>query len=326
MATEKERSWLVFFLPFAVFFPGLLNNDVLLSGNIAYILYGLVLAAAVPGWKRNTWLWFYLAVLVASICKAPLLTLLAFPVLVGKRKWLPTVLTGTVGCLLFAAQPLLWPTQFQEYLTAVRMQFDWNEDFGASPAGLLGRWLWRMNKPYSPATTFAYLAWAIALGTLLLMIRSRFGDDRHLQKMWIPIALAGTVLMNPRLKPYDSAAFTIPLLLIAWRVLLLLQKLVARWKAGLAAPGVIHLYKAPRRDPGSLAPVLAAMGCFVAFNIEDVWGGLLPMELLVPVLIMSAGIWSLWKAGDSFAMEPLRSEHSPSVLRDSLPVGRTSTY
>jgi hypothetical protein len=325
MATEKERRWLAYLLPFAVFFPGLLSSDVLLSGNVAYILYGLVLAAAVPGWKRDKWLWFYLAVLVASVCKAPLLTLIAFPVLVGKRQWRSAILTGTVGSLLFAAQPLLWPEQFREYLIAVRLQFDWNEDFGSSPAGVLGRWLWRLNKPYSPATTIAYLAWAIILGALLLAFRSRLRRQSHLRKMWIPIALAGTILMNPRIKPYDNAALTIPSLLICWRVLLVFQKLVARWRAGLV-PGVVHLYQAPRKNRRNLAPVLAGVGCFAACNITDVWGNFGPMELLVSLLVFALGIWSLWMAGDSFAMDPLRPEHSPSVWSDSLPVGRRSTY
>ena len=63
----------VFLLPFAVFFPGLLCDTTIVAENIAYPLYGLILAAAIPGWKRNKWLWFYAAVIAASIVKVPML-------------------------------------------------------------------------------------------------------------------------------------------------------------------------------------------------------------------------------------------------------------
>src|SRR4029077_3903088 len=52
MADERERRWLVFVLPAVVFFPGLVTDDVILSGNVAYLLYGGILLGATAGWKR----------------------------------------------------------------------------------------------------------------------------------------------------------------------------------------------------------------------------------------------------------------------------------
>jgi hypothetical protein len=285
MATEKERRWLIFLLPFAAFFPGLLCDTMILSGNVAYLLYGLILAAAIPGWKRNKWLWFYLAVIAASICKAPMLTLLAFPVLVGRRQWLPACMTGAAGCLLFAVQPLLWPAQFKEFLLAVHLHFDSAHDFGLGPTGLLGRRLWQMNKPYWPATTIAYLAWAVALGALLLAISRRVRHNPHLREMWIPVALLGTILLNPRIVGYDKAPLTIPLLLIAWRGLLLLQKQVEKRKTGRASASFNSVFaptpsQAPRNIRQILAPILVGVSGFAACNILDgIWGDWLPMEL-----------------------------------------------
>ncbi len=40
--------------PAAIFFPGLLQNDVFFSGNVACILYALVLLGAVVGWRAGT--------------------------------------------------------------------------------------------------------------------------------------------------------------------------------------------------------------------------------------------------------------------------------
>lgn len=140
MADQRERRWLALLLPAIVFFPGLVTDDVILSGNVAFVLYGVILAFATAGWKRGNWLWFYLAVLVASIFKAPFLALLAFPVLMenDRRHWLLSLTTALGGVLLFTAQMRLWPAMFREQLLSLRLVFDWLHDFGYGPASLLG--------------------------------------------------------------------------------------------------------------------------------------------------------------------------------------------
>src|SRR6201999_375654 len=107
-----------------------------LGGNIAYILYGAVLAAAFLGWKKNLWWCFYVVVLFAACVKAPLLSLALLPALSARKQWLPTTATVAAGLLLFACQPLIWPALFKHYLEAVELQFSFNQDFGCSPAGL----------------------------------------------------------------------------------------------------------------------------------------------------------------------------------------------
>jgi hypothetical protein len=309
MASEKERRWLIFLLPFAAFFPGLLCDQTILSGNMAFILYGVILAAAIPGWKRERWLWFYLAVLAASICKAPMLTLLAFPVLVGRRQWLQACVTGAAGCLLFAVQPLLWPQLFREFLEALRIQFDLRHDFGVGPIGLFSKLLAAMQKPYSPATTIAYLAWAVALGALLLAISRRVHHNPHQREAWIPVAFVGTILMNPRIIFYDTAPLTIPMLLIAWRALLLGQKLLARWRTGRAA-GARSLATAPtqmqtpRKGRENLAPVLVALSLFVACNLTDIFGtSWLPIEGAVLLGVFALGLWTLLRPAGSLPQQ-----------------------
>lgn len=302
MASETERRWLVFLLPFAVFFPGLLCDTTIVAENIAYPLYGLILAAAIPGWKRNKWLWFYAAVIAASIVKVPMLTLLAFPVLVGKRQWVPAGLAGAAGSLLAAVQPLLWPTQFQGYLLAVRLAFDEMHSFGFGPAGLLGNLLWAMRKPYAEAATLGYVAWAVALGALLLAMSYRIRRDPDLREMWIPVAWVGTVLLNPRVTFYDTATLTVPMLLIAWRAIVLNQELRAQSKAN-GRSSTIQLATLPIANEAGLgqrkdiAAIVAGCGCFAACNLIDMmWGDWMPMELMVLLLVFAAGAWQLLKS------------------------------
>jgi hypothetical protein len=148
MASEEERPWLAMMLPLSIFFPGLLNQDTILSGNIAYIIYGVAWVAAYRGWSRQRWLCFYLVVLAASIFKPPVLTLLALPVLLGRRQWFTAGMTGAAGLAMFSVQGYLWPELFREYLGTLHLQFHWNDEFGAGPAGVLGKTLRDVGKPY----------------------------------------------------------------------------------------------------------------------------------------------------------------------------------
>lgn len=215
----SERRYFVFLAPVAAFFPGFLANGIVLSGNVAYILYALVFLAAVFAWRRGRWLWFYLAVLAASCVKAPLLSLAVVPILTTRKQWLPTGLTVAAGIGLFAIQPLLWPTLFKHYLQAVELQFSYNRDFGCSPSGLLSGILYDHNIPYSPASFIFYLCYALPLFVLMLYLSRQFLRGAFSLKQWIPVLLVGVILLNPRLIEYDVAPLALPLALIAWRFL-----------------------------------------------------------------------------------------------------------
>lgn len=302
LAGEHERPWLALLLPAIAFFPGLITDDVILSGNLAYLLYGLVLAAAVPGWKRGRWFWYYLAVLAASIFKVQLLSLLAFPVLVGRRQWFPAVGTATTGLLLIAAQARLWPELFREQLTTIRIMFDVVPDFGYGPSGVLGRALWIHGRPYSSATTILYLAFAGAVGILLLSLARRVRQHNLPKAMWIPIALVGTFLLNPRIMKYDMAAITIPMLLIGWRALR--SALTRSYSAN--PDQSLRLIEDPARA-ASMAPagafwhsrlnlllLIVGGACFLIPNLITVAGPpWWPVELIVLLAILAMGVWSL---------------------------------
>ena len=215
---EKERKYFVFLAPITVFFPGLLENGVILSGNIAYIVYGAVLVTAVMGWQSGRWRWFYLAVLGASCFKAPLLTLLVIPVLSVRRQWIPAGLTAATGVALFVAQPMIWPVLFGNFLHAVELQVSYNRDFGSSPAGMFAGFLFDHGLPYSHGGFIFYLLYAVPLFGFLVYLSNKFMSGYFPITRWIPVLLLGVILLNPRIIEYDLAILTIPFALIGWRL------------------------------------------------------------------------------------------------------------
>jgi hypothetical protein len=216
-ATGAERRHFVYLVPAAAFFPGLLQNGTILSGNIAYLVYCVVFCAALLGWRRGTWTWFYLAVLVASCIKPPLLSLIVIPVLSARKQWIPAGLASAAGVGLFAVQPLLWPSLFKNFLKAVDLQFLYNKDFGCSPAGLFSDALYRMGLSYTPAGLVFYLCYAVPLFALLLHLSRRYLRGAISLSQWVPVLLVGVILLNPRILEYDVAPLTLFLALIVWR-------------------------------------------------------------------------------------------------------------
>jgi hypothetical protein len=177
----------------------------------------MVLFCAVIGWRRGNWMWFYLAVVAASCVKAPLLSLLAIPVLSARRQWIPAGLSAAAGLALFGVQPMLWPSLFRHYLQAVELQFSYNRDFGCSPAGLFSGLLFDRGIPYSPASYVFYLYYTIPLCAMLFYLSRQFLGGRFNLRQWIPVLLVGVILLNPRILEYDEIVLAIPLTLIAWR-------------------------------------------------------------------------------------------------------------
>jgi hypothetical protein len=185
----SESIFLRLFLPLALFVPGLLAHDTILSGNVAFILYGLVLVTAAYGWKRNRWLWCYLAIIVASCFKAPLLCLVAIPLFSARRQWIPAALTTGTGVLLFAMQPLLWPALFRHFLRAVQLQFTYNHDFGSSPAGVFSNILVHKGLPYSVPGMVFYVIYAVLIFATLLYLSRLFLDGLISLQQWLLVVI-----------------------------------------------------------------------------------------------------------------------------------------
>lgn len=276
MADRGERLWLALCLPAVVFFPGLVTDDVILSGNVAYLLYGAMLLAATAGWKRGQWTWFYISVLIGSIFKTPFLAFLAFPLLIDMRQWLRSGMTAVAGVAIFAAQARAWPELFREYLSSLLLVFDWLHDFGFGPASVLGMYLWRRGQPTAAPTTFLFVVCAGVVGIVLLIFSRRVRQWNVPREAWVPIALVGTALLNPRVMKYDLAAITVPMLLIGGRA-------------------VRALWSAAGTNRSRRALILAGSMLFVGIpNLITTAGpSWFPEEFLVLLGIFVMGIWAL---------------------------------
>ena len=269
-----ERYVFALLAPSAVFFPGLLQNDVLFSGNIAYILYGLVFLAALQGWKRGRWAAFYAVVLLASCWKAPLLTLLAVPVFSERRQMPAAAGTLAAGLAFFAMQPRVWPELFRHYLMAVDLQFQWNHDFGANPAGVLANALYNVA-PYRVVSGVGYAAVAGTVLVLMWRLRRHYLAGEILWTRWAPVLMVAVVLLNPRIMEYDVAAITIPLALVMWRFFARLT----------------HSF---RRTVIDMAVFFAVVNAFAPFA----WKGFAPfvgqvVQGAVVAVVFGCGVWEL---------------------------------
>jgi hypothetical protein len=279
-ATPDERKILRYVAPVIAFFPGLLISDVIASGNLAYILYGLMLGAAVLGWKRGRWNWFYMAVLAAACVKVHLLTILAIPLLCGKRQWMRSVVTGVTGLALYALQCRIWPQAFHVYLNSLKIMSQSRRDFGCGPAGNLARVLQSLGVPYEKPCILFYVAYALVIFLILLSLSWLYRERRVCFVNWMPVMLLGVVLLNPRILTYDIAAVSLPMALVAWRL--------------LRGDG-----RNPRRPVLiGAAMVLLALNVFMAVN-ED-WVTMLPdawkyIEMVLMLGIFAGGVGSLLK-------------------------------
>jgi hypothetical protein len=218
-AEPTERLFFAAIAPAAPFFPGLIQQPTLNDGNVAFILYGLVFFTALLGWRRGHWRWFYLATLLASCFKIPMLTLLAIPVLSARRQWLPACVIASVGVALFVIQAWIWPTYFHNYLHALELDLSYNHQFGVGPTGLFSLSLLNAGLPYSSVGAIFYVLFALPFFAFLIHLSRQFLDGKFSLQQWIPVMLTGVVLLNPRVMDNDYAPLALSMALILWRAI-----------------------------------------------------------------------------------------------------------
>jgi hypothetical protein len=281
--TERERAVFACLLPLAVFFPGLLQQDVLFSGNVAYILYGLVWVTAWTGWKRGVWWPFYVAVVLASCFKAPLLSLVVIAPLSSRGQWGKAVIACAAGVALFAMQPHVWPALFRNYLMAVELQFDFNRDFSSSPAGLTANALFNAA-PYKVVSAVAYAAYGLPVFFMMLWLARQFFAGRLTLEEWGPVLLVGTVLLNPRIMEYDVAPLAFPMALVLWRFFVA----AGRGSGKIAAIGLAAVF--------AVANIVAAHPF-----METTWR---PTEGVLLLATFGVGVWTLRRAVEVRERQP----------------------
>lgn len=272
MVEKPERRVFALLVPAAVFFPGLLQQDVLFSGNVAFILYGLVLTGAWLGWRRGVWWPFYVAVVAASCFKAPLLSLVVIAPLSARGQWVKATAAAAVGVALFAVQPHVWPSLFRNYLMAVELQFDYNRDFSSSPAGLAANAFFN-RAPYKVVSVVAYALYGLPVFAVMVKLGNRVKAGALRLREWAPVLVVGTVLLNPRIMEYDVAPLAVPMALVLWRFFRRVSGGSAKW-AGVGLGIVFALVNTVAAHP----------------FMETTWR---PTEGVLLLATFAAGAWTL---------------------------------
>jgi len=247
LAQPGERRILKYFLPLVAFFPAFMPNEVILCGNVAIPIYGAALAASIWGWKKDQWLWFYIVVLAASLFKPPFLVLLAIPLFAGRAQTLKSMTAAAAGLSLFAAQRLLWPTAFLEYLRAVQVEnvvgnsagHLWS--LGFSAAGVLAAHLQTVGKPYTVPAALFLLAYGGTLFLALGFFGWHYRRGRITPYTWMAVLWLGTLLMNPHILQYDALAATVPMFLLVLRGW---NDATGRWIVGAGLVGAAAAFAA----------------------------------------------------------------------------------
>jgi len=273
MLKPAERRVARYLMPACFVLPAFMySTESLFAGNVVFILYGAILWAAVMGWRKGDWRWFYLVVLVASCIKPQILTLLLLPPLSAAGQWLWAVLTAGGAVSIFAAQTLFFPSTYKEWRHAVDVQLmNYDREFGHGPVGVLGRVLWKRGLAWELPCAIFYLSLALLILAALIYISRMFRAGRVSLADCVPVWLIGVVLLNPRLLGNDIFPLTIPMAAIAWRSAM---DLTRSWRVTAALLLLIMLtvnvLELPHR--GIVAPtvrfyalaVLLIMLCFLA--------------------------------------------------------------
>jgi len=186
---------------YALYFaaPGFIGMLATETGNIAVLGYALLLAAAVPGLRRNRWLFFYVALLLLALAKPSFLPFLLLPLLFGRGQILWSVLTGLLATGSLLSQRWLTPALYARFTETLAKRTTEVGDVGVSLFGLVFHLLHNLHLPGQivlPALAYAVLALTVL--TVLWLLRSR---DRT--PPWYALVLLGVLFLNPRLEYYD---------------------------------------------------------------------------------------------------------------------------
>jgi hypothetical protein len=211
-----RSSWLTPALAVGLFlFSPLLTAEIaLLSGNISSLLYAVVLAAGIPGIRRNRWLLFYLAVICASLIKLPFLALLLLPLFLGNRQTVFSIVAAAVVLLEMFFERLLLPAQYKAFLQSVVAQVVIRRDAGFGLFPHLLRVARYLPVPPVKFAIFAHITITLAVVLCFWLLRKK-REAALCEGVWVATILIVAVLANPRLLTYDADIAILPATLIA---------------------------------------------------------------------------------------------------------------
>ena len=202
----EEVLALVCLAPLAAFL-----STVFLSGNIHVVWYALALAAALPGLSRGRWGWFYGVALLAAVNQPVFVTLLILPVFTGLRRhiWY-AALCNVLAAGAYFSQKIFSPGLFQQFQTTINVHLQASHDFGQ---GVFGICAYVLNGAHLRGLVLPAVVQVIFSGGILLVLYLLRQRVPWWEPRWWALLALGTVLINPRVMPYDAALALIPAVL-----------------------------------------------------------------------------------------------------------------
>jgi len=260
-----RQTWLNAGFALLIFFaePRLTGVMALTNGNIASVLYLLAFLAMLPGVRANRWTMFYAAVFAGAVIKAPLLLLLLFPLLTGKRQWKYCAFCAAAVVAIYAGQKIFAPALYAGYQWSLVQQVTVIHHYGYGILGIAAGIEYKLRGTVGTLSSIASGIFSSILIAALFFLRRRI-DDPASDRLWLSLVVLSIILASPRILPYDAdvalfAAFVIFVnvlhtrRLIALLVLLFLPSLVVPYFVN--SPSLVGCYE-------SLLLMLAFAGGF----------------------------------------------------------------
>lgn len=194
--TWATTAWCYLVFALMPTFPG---EESLMGGNLANILYAVLLLSGLRGIRSSRWLAYYVAVLLSASVKPQMLCFLLLPLLWGAG-WIGSALTFASVAATFAVQWAVAPQLFKEFETAVHSQLVTHGDMGVGIPSLF----------HQPQISLFLHFLVIAVFALCMWITRSHRDD----PAWISATLVLCVLATPRLIHYDIAVAAVPTLYV----------------------------------------------------------------------------------------------------------------
>ena len=230
--------------------------------NIASTLYCVAFVAAVPGLRRDRWIWFYCAVFVAAMVKIPFLALLLLPILVGRkqlRQWVNCTLcsVAVVGANLLEARML--PELYSGYKWSLVQGIVHQGYYGFGVFGVVAAYGYKLHLPVPGSAYAVAMTLAVAMVGGMLLLRRRLEKagrvsgsmfDLGGNGIWLALVVTLIIQVNPRQLQYD-ADISLLAAFVLWAYALRIRKpmsliglMVALFVPGLLIPLVV---KAPHQ-------------------------------------------------------------------------------
>jgi hypothetical protein len=172
-----------------------------LTGNISGLLWGLVIAASLPGFNRGHWLPFHATVFIAALIKPFFIALWIVPVLAHGWSWRNFWIGGAGATALIAIYVAVMATR-PDLATAWLAALASRHEVGDIGAGLYAL-LRQVPFLGEAGALLSHTCYALIL--LALVMSSQVQG-----KMRYAALLIAAIAVNPRLNAYDYAFAAIP--------------------------------------------------------------------------------------------------------------------